>query len=81
MCIRDRHSFDGDWALAGPWNQEASQPPLYYYLGAALTFWIDQSDMAQARWLNPHVDNGLIPPDGRLTDDFLTLTQVRVDAR
>ena len=37
-----------DPALAGPWNQEASQPPLYYYLGAALTFWIDQSDMAQA---------------------------------
>lgn len=53
-----------DPALAGPWNQEASQPPLYYYLGAALTFWIDQSDMAQARWLNPHVDNGLITPDG-----------------
>ena len=28
-----------DPELAGPWKQEASQPPLYYYLGAALTFW------------------------------------------
>jgi len=53
-----------DPALAGPWNQEASQPPLYYYLGAALTFPIDQSDMEQVRWLNPHVDNGVITPDG-----------------
>jgi hypothetical protein len=67
-----RHLADGnplpvqvfDPALAGPWNQEASQPPLYYYLSAALTFWIDQSDMEQARWLNPHVDNGVITPDG-----------------
>ncbi len=67
-----RHLADGnalpvqvfDPALAGPWNQEASQPPLYYYLGAALTFWIDTADMAQARWLNPHVDNGVITPDG-----------------
>lgn len=53
-----------DPALAGPWNQEASQPPLYYYLAAALTFWIDQSDMDAVRWLNPHVDNGVLTPDG-----------------
>jgi hypothetical protein len=53
-----------DPALAGPWNQEASQPPLYYYMAAALTFWIDQSDMAEVRRLNPHVDNGVITPDG-----------------
>ncbi len=67
-----RHLADGnplpvqvfDPALAGPWNQEASQPPLYYYLAAALTFWIDTSDMAQVRWLNPHVDNGVITADG-----------------
>lgn len=55
-----------DPALAGPWNQEASQPPLYYYLGAALTFWIDTSDMETVRWLNPHVDNGIITPDGNI---------------
>ncbi|MEZ4516233.1 MAG: glycosyltransferase family 39 protein [Chloroflexota bacterium] len=53
-----------DPAQAGPWNQEASQPPLYYYLSAALTFWIDTSDMESIRWLNPHVDNGVITPDG-----------------
>ncbi len=69
-----RHLADGnplpvqvfDPALAGPWNQEASQPPLYYVLAAALTFWIDTSDMAQVRWLNPHVDNGVITADGNI---------------
>ncbi|HID54593.1 MAG TPA: hypothetical protein EYP41_21460, partial [Anaerolineae bacterium] len=67
-----RHLADGnplpvqvfDPALAGPWNQEASQPPLYYYLAAGLTFWIDTSDMEVVRWLNPHVDNGIITADG-----------------
>jgi hypothetical protein len=67
-----RHLADGnplpvqtfDPSQAGPWKQEASQPPLYYYLGAALTFWIDTSDMERVRWLNPHVDNGVITEDG-----------------
>ncbi len=67
-----RHLADGnplpvqvfDPALAGPWNQEASQPPLYYYLGAALTFWIDASDMETIRWQNPHVNSGEITVDG-----------------
>jgi hypothetical protein len=54
--------FDPD--QAGPWKQEASQPPLYYYLGAALTFWIDASDMETIRWENPHVDNGILTSDG-----------------
>ena len=53
-------------AQAGPWKQEASQPPLYYYLGAALTFWIDTGDMALVRALNPHVDSGLITADGNI---------------
>ena len=67
-----RHLADGnplpvqDPNNVGPWKQEASQPPLYYYLGAALTFWIDTSDMPQARWLNPHVNNGVITPDGNI---------------
>ncbi|MCP4424102.1 MAG: hypothetical protein GY803_06400 [Chloroflexi bacterium] len=69
-----RHLADGnplpiqvfDPKLAGPWKQEASQPPLYYYLGAALTFWVDTADMEQIRWLNPHVDNGLITVDGNI---------------
>jgi hypothetical protein len=55
-----------DPVQAGLWKQEASQPPLYYYLGAALTFWIDTTDMGQIRWLNPHVDNGLITADGNI---------------
>jgi len=67
-----RHLADGnplpvqvfDPVQAGPWKQEASQPPLYYYLGAALTFWIDASDMTEIRIENPHVDNGLITQDG-----------------
>ncbi len=69
-----RHLADGnplpvqvfDPAEAGPWNQEASQPPLYYYLGAALTFWVDTSDMEQVRWLNPHVDTGVLTKDGNI---------------
>jgi 4-amino-4-deoxy-L-arabinose transferase-like glycosyltransferase len=48
----------------GPWKQEASQPPLYYWLMGAATAWIDTSDMAQVRQENPHVDNGVITPDG-----------------
>jgi len=47
----------------GPWRQEGSQPPLYYALGAALTFWIDTDDMDAVRRLNPHVDMGIITAD------------------
>ncbi|MEW5988584.1 MAG: glycosyltransferase family 39 protein, partial [Chloroflexota bacterium] len=67
-----RHLADGnplpvqDPQNVGPWKQEASQPPLYYYLAAALTFWIDASDMEQRLWLNPHVDSGVITPDGNV---------------
>jgi len=53
-----------DPAEAGPWHQQASQPPLYYYLGAAVTFWIDTADMAQVRHLNPHVNSGVVTVDG-----------------
>ena len=50
----------------GPWKQEGGQPPLYYYLGALATFWIDTSDMPDVRRENPHVDNGVITPDGNI---------------
>jgi 4-amino-4-deoxy-L-arabinose transferase-like glycosyltransferase len=50
----------------GPWKQEASQPPLYYTLMGWATFWIDTSDMNIARVENPHVDNGVITPDGNI---------------
>jgi 4-amino-4-deoxy-L-arabinose transferase-like glycosyltransferase len=48
----------------GPWRQEGSQVPLYYWLGALLTSWIDTSDLNQVRRLNPRVDNGIIREDG-----------------
>ena len=65
-----RHLADGnplpvqDPENVGPWKQEASQQPLYYALAAALTYWIDTSDMEDVRWLNPHVDNGVLTADG-----------------
>ena len=55
-----------DPANVGPWRQEGSQPPLYYALAAAATFWIDTSDMDTVRHLNPHVDNGVATPDGNI---------------
>jgi len=51
-------------ANPGPWRQEGSQPPLYYALMAAATYWIDTSDINTVRWINPHADNGVITPDG-----------------
>ncbi|MHB1355715.1 MAG: ArnT family glycosyltransferase [Anaerolineae bacterium] len=47
----------------GPWRQEGSQPPLYYALGALITFGINTDDLNQVRWLNPHADIGLPKPD------------------
>jgi len=35
-------------------RQEGSQPPLYYLLAAAATFWIDTSDFPGSVWENPH---------------------------
>jgi 4-amino-4-deoxy-L-arabinose transferase-like glycosyltransferase len=61
------------WALpvqdpenVGPWRQEGSQPPLYYFVGAVATFWIDTSDVDVVRHLNPHADNGIATPDGNI---------------
>lgn len=47
----------------GPWRQEGSQPPLYYALGALVTWPIDTSDMPQVRWINPHADIGVPTAD------------------
>jgi hypothetical protein len=46
------------------WQQEGSQPPLYYLLGAAATFWIDTSDLPQRLWGNPHAYIGIPLADG-----------------
>jgi len=43
----------------GLWEQEGSQPPLYYALGALLTFWIDTDDLSEIRRLNPHAQIGI----------------------
>jgi 4-amino-4-deoxy-L-arabinose transferase-like glycosyltransferase len=53
-----------DVTVQTAWRQEGSQPPLYYLMAAALTFWIDTSDMDYWRRLNPHADIGVVRPDG-----------------
>lgn len=50
----------------GPWRQEGSQPPLYYYLTAGATFWVDTSDINHVARFNPHGDFGVITPDGNV---------------
>ena len=35
------------------WEQEGSQPPLYYALSALVTGWINTDDMPAIRWRNP----------------------------
>lgn len=41
------------------WEQEGSQPPLYYAISAALTSWIDTSDLPLVRDRNPHAKLGI----------------------
>ena len=49
-----------------PWHQEGSQPPLYYLLGAAITFWIDTSDAPPVIRYNPHAVVGVADaPDNK----------------
>ncbi len=43
----------------GPWGQEGGQPPLFYALGALITFWIDSSDASELVRYNPHANVGL----------------------
>ncbi len=47
------------------WRQEGSQAPLYYFLSALATCWVDTSDMETVRHLNHHVDPGATP-DGNV---------------
>ncbi len=50
----------------GPWKQEGGQPPLYYWIGALATFWVDTGDFAQVWRPNRYVDNGVVTPDGNI---------------
>ncbi|NDJ74618.1 MAG: DUF2142 domain-containing protein, partial [Chloroflexi bacterium] len=43
-----------------------SQPPLYYFLGAALTAWVDTADFDDVYQENPHPQFGVIVPDGNV---------------
>ncbi len=38
----------------GLWLQEGAQPPLYYLLMAAITGWIDTTDLDEVHQINPH---------------------------
>jgi len=40
------------------WSHEGNQPPLYYALAAALTFWIDTGSWDDVFWYNPHTTIG-----------------------
>lgn len=40
------------------WSHEGNQPPLYYALAAALTFWIDTGSWHDVFWYNPHTSIG-----------------------
>ncbi len=41
------------------WQQEGSQPPLYYALAGVLTRWLDVSDLPEVHRLNPHARVGI----------------------
>ena len=41
------------------YRQEGSQPPLYYALGAALTFWVDDADALRQHDYNPFAQVGV----------------------
>lgn len=47
-----------DSEATGPWNQEGSQAPLYYWLVGRLTAGIDQSDFEQLATTNPRSNMG-----------------------
>ncbi|MBN1428773.1 MAG: glycosyltransferase family 39 protein [Anaerolineae bacterium] len=48
------------------WEQEGSQPPLYYLMSAALTAWIDTGDLLDVHRWNPHAKLGIpLDPDNK----------------
>jgi len=53
-----------DPAHPQPWQQEGSQPPLYYALAALLTAPLPADDLPALTTRNPHAAVGQIAPDG-----------------
>ena len=48
----------------GPWRQEGSQPPLYYFLAALASRWAPSDDLDELLQPNPHASVGIVRPDG-----------------
>lgn len=50
-------------------SHEANQPPFYYSLAAAVTFWIETGDWDDVFWYNPHttIGNPLRPDNKNIT--------------
>lgn len=65
--ITQNHPDTAD--LQHHWSHEGSQPPLYYALGAGLTFWIDTPEWNDTFWYNPHttIGNPLRPDNKNIT--------------
>jgi len=53
----------------GPWEQEGSQPPLYYLLSAPLVLPLDRSDLDARLERNPHARIGI----GAATDNHVSV--------
>ncbi|MFN3705350.1 MAG: ArnT family glycosyltransferase [Thermoflexales bacterium] len=54
----------GQTDAEAPWRQEGSQPPLYYWVAAALSAPFDSSRWRVLRRINPHSDMGVPTRDG-----------------
>ncbi len=65
-----QHLADGqglpvqDPANPGLWQQEGSQPPLYYALAALVSCWAPADDLPKVLQRNPHASIGSAQPDG-----------------
>ena len=66
-----QHLADGEElpVITGPVpdiQAEVHQPPLYYALGALVTFWIDTDPLADFVWRNPHAQIGVPTASGNV---------------
>jgi len=66
-----QHLADGEGlpVITGPVpdiQAEVHQPPLYYALGALVTFWIDRGPLTDFVWPNPHAQIGVPTASGNV---------------